>query len=88
MVLVGHDLHSSLPECNRDGLQLYMHSVAAEQDRDWGGLRRYSRLLTAAQRPWGWVQEGVQSEGSSENHECTRFRIHLPAGTTAITTTL
>ena len=39
-----------------------MCAVAAEHDRDWGGgggeLRRCSHLVTAVQRPWGWVREG------------------------------
>ena len=25
-----------------------------------GGLRRCSHLVTVAQQPWAWVQEGVQ----------------------------
>ena len=45
-----------------------------------GGLRRYSHLVTAAQQLWGWVQEGVQGEGSSENVQGSGWlRIHLPA---------
>ena len=43
--------------------------MAAEHDRDWGGLRQCSRLVTATQLPWGWVPGGggVQGEGSSED---------------------
>ena len=42
-----------------------------------GGLRRCGRIVTAAQRPWGWVREG---EGSSENVQGSGLlRIHLPA---------
>ena len=45
-----------------------------------GGLRRCSHLVTDAQRPWGWVREGVQGEGSSENVQGSGWlRIHLPA---------
>ena len=45
-----------------------------------GGLRRYNCLVTAAQQLWGWVQEGVRSEGSSENVQGSGWlRIHLPA---------
>ena len=54
-----------------------------------GGLRRCSRLVTAAQRPWGWVWEG----GSGWLRECTKFKMAQDSltccnGATAIAITL